>query len=142
VIKLLSIFLVSFSVVAGVGDITGGAQRGDKIHFEKDSTWVNSYYSKSLCFDGENFHAKIHKCVKWVNRRGGEECAKTEKFAAIQPQYSTRKRCVKQQGRSGNCKEWENVDYFQSEIRIIDFYRERGGGRAYKTETIVIPTCI
>ncbi|CBW25708.1 putative exported protein [Halobacteriovorax marinus SJ] len=113
---------------------------GDKIHFQKDSTYVSAAYSKSLCFDGENFKANIRKCTRWTTN-DERRCTRYGVFAATQPQESTRKRCARWGGRDdSNCLKWETVRYFQSEVRTVKFYGQNDDLR--KTETIVIPTCM
>jgi hypothetical protein len=114
---------------------------GDKIHFQKHSTWVSAVYSKSLCFDGENFKARLNKCLQWRNGGDDRRCVKYGKITAVQPQESTRSRCVRWTGRDqGNCAKWETVTYFQSEVRDVKFYNDRD--RLIKRETVVVPTCM
>jgi hypothetical protein len=135
--KNLLITIVMLATTSAFAD----SMTGDKIHFQKESTWVNSYYSKSICFDGTDFHAQVSTCVKWVNRRGGQECAKYGKKAAVQPQVSLRKRCVESRGRDGECTKWEMVRYFQDDVRTIKFFRGDRDHRPYKTIEYQIPSC-
>jgi hypothetical protein len=120
---------------------------GGTVHFQKVSTWVNAHYSKTLCFDGENFHALVNKCVKWEERSNELECVKTEKVAATQPQSSTREVCAKRSDRDDeDCIRYKTVPYFQSEIKTLEFYKVRNDegdleSRAYKTVEYVVPSC-
>lgn len=109
------------------------------IHFQADSTWVNPVTNKSLCFDGEEFHASVITCVQTRMARGGEECSRYGKTVISQPARSTRKVCLEERGESGNCVQYGTVDYVQSPTRRVEFYGDRGG--VIRTEMITVPAC-
>ena len=113
---------------------------GDKVHFQKASTWVNAFYSKSLCFDGTNFEATVRKCVEWES---GDErrCITYKTYTATQPQDSTRQRCSVRDDDDRACTEWETVRYFQSENKKIKFYRDENMQDLIKTVRITVPSC-
>ncbi len=114
---------------------------GDKVHFQAASTWVNAYYSKSLCFDGENFEATVQKCVKWES---GDErrCLKTVTYTATQAQESTRQRCASYEGgERNNCTSWETVRYFQDDVKTVKFFSDEDHQDLVKTVRIQVPTC-
>ena len=117
---------------------------GDKIHFQADSTWVNSYYSKSICQDGENFYATISVCVEYREDSDGDrECAKRGTKNAVQPITSTRQRCAQTDDDDGDCEQYETVEYHQSPTRTVKFYEsdDDDGGRLVRTETYTIGSC-
>lgn len=108
------------------------------IHFQKASTWVNAYYSKSLCFNGTEFEAVVTKCMKYG--QGDERpCLKYGKIKAVQPQESTRQRCADFAGGDGDCQRWETVRYFQSENILVKFYDQNDN--LVRTENITVPSC-
>lgn len=136
---LLVLALVSTSAFA----LPFNAKRmsGDKIHFQKVSTWVNSYYSKSLCFDGENFHAKVRLCDEWTND-DDRRCESYKIVNAVQPQESTRQRCSSRQGgEDDRCTEWETVRYFQSQHKTITFYADEDSNQVAGTVELTVPSC-
>lgn len=109
------------------------------VHFQADSTWVNPVTNKSLCFDGETFYAKVTTCVETRMVRGGEECMRYGKKTISQPANSTRRVCLEERGRSGNCVRYGNAAYNQSATRRVDFEGDRGG--VIRTEYITVPSC-
>jgi len=114
--ELMLITLMSItSAQAGIGGISGG-----HINFQRESTWVHPLYSKSLCFDGVDFHAKIKKCAKVRNGDSGG-CERFENVDAVQPKESTKMRCSKT-GGDDNCRQWEEVPYIQYPNRVLDLY--------------------
>ena len=115
---------------------------GDKVHFQTASTWVNAYYSKSLCFDGENFEATVSKCVKWETSDDNRRCIKTVKYTATQPQESTRQRCAAfSGGEDDRCTSWETVRYFQDDVKTVKFYSDEDHQDLVKTVRIQVPSC-
>jgi hypothetical protein len=167
VIKLMCLFFISITAFAGAGDVSGGGKTnrimdyrnqtikvdmntvtsGQIVYFQKYSVWENSIQSRNLCFDGENFHTKVSKCIKWDDRQDEKECAKTIEVPAIQPQTSTRMVCSKY-SNSGDedCIEYKSVPYIQSEVKTIKFFEKKDDGSKasfpYKTETLIVPTCL
>ncbi|MCO4794008.1 MAG: hypothetical protein KC493_09860 [Bacteriovoracaceae bacterium] len=133
--KLIIPFLLFIATVqAGVGGISGA-----HILFQEDSTFVNSYYNKSICHDGFEFKALVRKCVKYSNN-DDRDCLKREKTFIYQPLESTRLRCKSfSGGEDERCKEWEEVNYYQSPIRLIKFIDERRV--RHKTKKLIIPEC-
>jgi hypothetical protein len=128
--KSLIAALALVSTSAFAGSVVG------HVHFQADSTWVNAYYSKSLCLDGDTFRATITKCVKYSN---GDErrCLERAKFQAAQPQSSTRQRCARFE--DDNCAEYITVPYFQSENITVKFYDN--DDNLVKTKDITVPSC-
>lgn len=137
--------LIALGLLLSVSAFARTSMTGDKIHFQSVSTWVNSYYSKSLCFDGENFHAKVKLCAEWNQDQDDRRCVAYKIVDAVQPQESTRQRCktLRSDRDGGNCEEWETVRYFQSENRTIKFYREdsEGSRDLIKTVNLTVPAC-
>lgn len=121
-IILLAFIGVSTSLTAGVGGISGGHKNlsGGHINFQRESTFVSPVHSKSLCFDGADFHAIINKCAQHRNNDSGS-CERMIKVKAIQPMESTRERCKRSGGGDNdNCQKWETVPYIQKPIRTVD----------------------
>lgn len=116
---------------------------GDKIHFQKVSTWVNSYYSKSICFDGENFHAKVRLCAEWQRDDDDRRCVAYKIVDAVQPQESTRERCAARSGGDDDdrCTEWETVRYFQSENKTVTFYADEDSNQVAGKVSYTIKSC-
>jgi hypothetical protein len=114
-----------------------GADTGH-IHFQKASTYVHPVYNKTLCFDGENFVARVSKCIR-NGGRDNDNCTRWGKMTITQPMESTRKVCVDDGGR-GNCNEMETVSYVQSRTRIVNYYGPRGN-RVVRTEKVRVPSC-
>lgn len=111
---------------------------GDKIEFQKNSTFVSALYSKSLCLNGDTYEAIINKCVEYTND-DERRCVKTIKIKAFQPVESTRQRCAEFGGRDDDrCVEWETVPYVQSPVRMVKFYE---GSTVVRTQKVVIPAC-
>ena len=116
--KLLILsFLFSLSATAGVGGIDGGS-----VHFQKDSTWVNMVYSKSLCFKDSQYFAKSRKCTGWERSSDERRCKKHKIAQIVQPMHSTRQRCKKMEEEG--CKEWETIKYVQKRDRLVKFKDE------------------
>lgn len=118
-----------------------GYMTGDKIHFQKDSTWVNSYYNKTICLnDVDVYEAVVTTCVKWNNGRDDDRnCMKYGKKKIFQPMVSTRLRCDSWGGRDSDCDSWVTVDYVQSPKRTVKFFDE--GDQLKKTVTYTIKAC-
>lgn len=131
-IKLVVALLWSISIQAGVGGIEGGT-----VHFQKDSTWVNMVYSKSLCYSNEKYFAKGRKCTKWRRDSDDRKCEEYVPKLMIQPEYSTRMRCKKRD--DDNCIEWEVVKYRQKRDRVVRFKDE--DGNVIKTEALRVKSC-
>ena len=136
--KKLLILLALVSTSAFALPYNAKSMSGDKVHFQKSSTWVNAYYSKALCFDGADFHATIRKCAEWTND-DDRRCVKHVMVNATQPQESTRQRCASY--NDDKCTEWETVRYFQSENKKIKFYRDENMQDLVKTVRITVPSC-
>jgi hypothetical protein len=117
---------------------------GDKIHFQKHSTWVSAAFSKSLCLDGETYHSKIRKCFEW-NRDDDDKrtCVDYRIIDATQPMKSTRQRCANYSSDNdgGNCTEWITVPYIQSPVRTVTFYRHNDDNDVDRVEIITVPAC-
>lgn len=137
--KKLIVLLALVSSTAFALPFNADSMTGDKIHFQAESTWVNSYYSKSLCFDGADFHATIQKCAEWTNN-DDRRCVRTVMIQATQPQESTRQRCAVRNDDDKACSEWVTVRYFQSENRTIKFL-EGDSRRVLGTKKITVPSC-
>jgi hypothetical protein len=114
---------------------------GGSIHFQEDGVFVNAAYSKSLCFDGSTFHALASKCVAWENDQGDRNCVETVTASVSQPQMSEKQRCVKTDGREGNCLKYITVPFFQSEVRTVNYYRNNDDQDLIKSEVITVPAC-
>lgn len=135
----LNLFFVHLSANAGFGGIAGGTekyQKGSQINFQKYSTFVNALYSRTLCHDGHDYHAKITKCAVWSND-DDRTCLEREKIEAVQPMESKRFRCKKKE--DDDCVEWIEVDFIQSPKRIIELKDDDGNIK--KIEKVVIPQC-
>lgn len=128
--KFLALALLFISVSASA------YVTGDKIHFQKDSTYVSAVYSKSLCLDGDTYRAVISKCLQWSN---GDDrtCLRTGKVRATQPMVSTRQRCAVQ--GEDRCQRWETVRYVQDPVRTVTFFNSNGD--ELKTETVIVKAC-
>lgn len=137
---ILIILITTISAYAGIGGIAGGNnkfQRGDKILFQRHSTFVNAHFSRSLCHDGFDYEAMISKCVRWEKDDDNRVCVEKEIVKAYQPMDSTRQRCKKYE--DGNCKEWEEILFFQSPNRIVEIKDEDGNVK--KRKKVTIPSC-
>ncbi len=115
-----------------------GADTGH-VHFQKASTYVHPVYNKTLCFDGENFNARVNKCLRFSGR-DNDTCTRWGKKTITQPMESTRKVCVDDGGR-GQCRDFETVSYVQSRTRIVNYYGPRGN-RVIRTEKVRVPSCM
>jgi hypothetical protein len=128
------------SVHAGVGGIAGGTekfQRGNAIHFQEFSTWVNVLYSKSLCQTAYDFEAELRQCAEWKNDSGDRKCIRWIKVPAVQPKESKRERCKRFE--DDKCVEWVEVDYVQSPKKI---YEEKDDdGDVKKRLKVIVPKC-
>lgn len=124
-------FLVSLSAF--------GYMTGDKIHFQKDSTWVNSYYNKSLCLNDQDvYEAVVSVCTKYVNNGSDDRtCVRRGTKKIYQPMVSTRLRCDDWSG--DNCSSWVRVDYVQSPKRTVKFYNDKD--QLTKTASYTIKSC-
>lgn len=129
--KTLVAALMLFSASVFAGNVVG------HIHFQAESTYVNAYYSKSLCVDGDVFKATITKCLDWS--RGDERrCLRRGKVQATQPMISTRQRCARFSGDS--CRAYETVTYKQSRNVLVKFYNNSDD--LVRTEMVRVPDCI
>jgi hypothetical protein len=140
--NLLIVIAALISTSAFALPFNAKSMSGDKVHFQAASTWVNSYYSKSLCFDGENFEATVQKCVKWESSDDNRVCVKTKTYTAVQAQESTRQRCAARNGgEDDRCTSWDTVRYFQNDVKTIKFFSDEDRQDLVKTVTIQVPSC-
>lgn len=125
------VFLVSASAF--------GYMTGDKIHFQKDSTWVNSYYNKTICLNDQDvYEAVVSICTKYVNNGDDDRtCVRRGSKKIYQPMVSTRLRCAN--WSNDNCSDWERVDYVQSPNRTVSFYNDSDD--LLKTVSYTIKAC-
>ena len=128
--KSLIAALALVSTTAFAGSVVG------HVHFQSESTWVNAYYSKSLCLDGDTFRATISKCLQWSNG-DDRRCVRRGKVQASQPQESTRQRCASRS--EDGCRAWETVRYYQSENITVKFYDD--DNNLVRTKNITVPSC-
>lgn len=126
---IAAVMLLSTSAFAG--NVVG------HIHFQSESTWVNAYYSKSLCVDGDMFKATITKCLRWENEDGDRTCVRRGKVRATQPMVSTRQRCAR--FSDDRCVSYETVRYEQSRNVLVKFYNNSDD--LVRTETVRVPDC-
>lgn len=112
---------------------------GDKILFQRDSTYVSAVYNKTLCLDGQTYRAVIAKCVSYS---GGDNdrCLRTAKVQASQPMHSTRKLCAETRGHGESCVRYKNVAFTQSPVRTVQFH-DGDNNRVTKTVRVTIPAC-
>ncbi len=129
---IILIALFSQSLYAGVGGIEGGS-----VHFQKDSTWVNMVYSRTLCYKEKAYFAKSKKCKKWDRDSDDRRCVKSKIETIIQPMHSTRQRCKKQE--DDKCVLWETVPFTQKRDRIVKFKDE--DGNILKVENLRVKKC-
>lgn len=137
---LLTILGVSTSLIAGVGGISGGHKdlQGGHINFQRESTFVSPVYSKTLCFDGVDFHATINKCAKERNGDSGG-CERMIKVRATQPMESTRERCKRSGGGDNDhCQKWETVPFIQNPVRTVDVMN---GDHVVKKVKVRVKSC-
>jgi IMP dehydrogenase/GMP reductase len=127
------------SVCAGVGGIAGGNtsfQKGSHVLFQRDSTWVNVLYSRTLCHDGHDYEAIVKKCA--IYEPGDErKCKRFEKYKAFQPIDGLRDRCKRKE--DDTCVEWETVRFFQSPKKIVEI--KGNDDEIKKVEKVIIPKC-
>lgn len=138
-INLILPLILTFSAFAGVGGISGGTdkfQRGVHIEFQRESTFVNAQFNRTLCTDGVDYFAKFRKCMIRSNDDDAE-CLRTDIIEAQQPVVSERQRC-KSYDSDGKCLKWITVPYIQSPKRIFIPNREEDNRKEKK---IVIPKC-
>lgn len=129
------------------------------ILFQADSTYVNAYYNKTLCLDGDTYKAVVSKCLEWGtpfrngqrNRRSHDSvCLKRGKVMISQPEVSTRQRCAAydnetpfnrgdHRAHNGRCIKWETVPFVQSPDMTIKFFNQ--DNTLIKTEEITVPSC-
>ena len=120
-----------FSAHAGVGGISGG-----HINFQRNSTFVNALYSKTLCHDTYEFRTMSMICKKWSSD-SDRECILKVLEEITQPLESTRERCKERSDRK--CVEWETIRFYQSPdrtIKILDDSRN-----VIKIKKLTIPIC-
>ena len=131
--KLILIFLIFITNAhAGVGGIDGGS-----VHFQKDSTWVNMVYSKTLCYKDKAYFAKSRKCKKWERHSDDRNCVKYANTIITQPEFSTRQRCKTRD--DDGCKLWETITYHQKRDRVVRFKDE--DGHILRTEKLRVKAC-
>lgn len=95
---------------------------GDKIHFQRDSVYVNSLYNKSLCLNSNgSYEAVVRTCLKYRREDGDRNCVKWGKKKIYQPASSTRMRCT--QRRGDKCVSYARVAYNQRRTRYVKHYR-------------------
>ena len=127
----------SLIVLAALASTSSFAGVVGHIHFQKASTWVNAFYSKSLCLDGKTYKAVISTCLKYEEDSEGRTCVKRGMKNVSQPMVSTRLRC---NGYSDdNCVSYERVSYVQSPNITVKF-TDRDGD-LIRTEDITVPNC-
>ena len=124
-------FLISGSAFAR----TSGAH----IHFQKDSTWVNALYSRTLCLNSatDTYEATISVCVEWRNEDGDRDCVQRGTKMAFQPRVSTRQRCARYS--NDDCKAYETVAYVQSPERNVTIYDNED--QVVGTKMVTVPFC-
>jgi hypothetical protein len=124
----MTLMFISVSAFANVS--------GDKILFQKESTYVSVVYNKSLCLDGNTYRAVIDKCMQWANddRRA---CLRSAKVRVTQPVESTRQRCAATTDRG--CSAWETVRFNQDPVRTVTFFNDEG--RELDTKTYIVKAC-
>jgi len=138
-LKLLIPFIFITSIAAGVGGIAGGNtsfQTGSHVLFQKESTFVNVLYSKSLCHDGHDFEAIVQKCTRYGNG-DDRECKKFEKYKAYQPIDGLKDRCKRYE--DDTCVEWQTVRFFQSPKKIVEI--KDNDDNIKRKEKVIIPRC-
>ena len=139
-IRLTLPLILMLSVQAGVGGIAGGTekfQRGNSIHFQEFSTWVNVLYSKTLCQNDYDYEAVIRICKRWQNSGNDSTCSDWQKIVANQPKESKKFICKSYQ--EGDCKEWTEVTYVQSPKRIVEIKDDNGSVK--KRFKLTVPQC-
>lgn len=138
--KIAVLFIYSASLLAGVGGIEGGGekfQKGSHITFQKDSTWVNVLYSRTLCHDTHDFQAVINKCVLWQSSGDERNCLEFEKVKIYQPLEDTRLRCASH--TEGDCQKWIEVPLVQSPKRIVEIKDQ--GDNVREVRKVIVPRC-
>ena len=119
-----------------------GYVTGDKILFQKDSTYVSAAFSKSLCLNGETYEAMIRKCFEWRTSDDDRRCVDWRKVKAFQPMHSTRQRCATFGGGDDDrCTSWVTVPFYQSPERTVTYYNNNDDNDIVKVEEITIPNC-
>lgn len=140
-IRLILPLVFVIATHAGVGGIAGGTekfQKGNAIHFQQHSTWVNVLYSKTLCQTDYSYEAQLRECARWENSGNDDrKCVDWRKVDATQPKESTRYRCKRFE--DDDCAEWIEVDYVQSPKRIIEIKDE--DGYVKKRFKLTVPQC-
>lgn len=141
--KALTAFTLLFIILSsqgGTGSIVGGTdkfQRGNSILFRRDSTYVNVLYNKTICHDGDDFHAKVTQCVEWKVDSDDRKCVRREKNVIFQPMEDYRFRCSHYE--DDDCVEWEKVPLNQSPKRILEI--KDNDGQVRSTKKKIIPRC-
>lgn len=114
---------------------------GDRIHFQKDSTWVSSYYNKTACLRGATYEAVVSKCIETRNSGDNDHCVRYAKTKIFQPMNSTRLRCDRFTGRDdNNCAKWVRVPYVQKQVRTVSVHNDRNDS-VIRTFKFTIPAC-
>jgi hypothetical protein len=144
VIKFIYIFFISISSYAGIGDIAGsGGNQSGRILFQAQNASYHMKFSKSLCFDGANFHAKYKKCLKWKSEEGDRICTKSEIIPIVQPQQARRNVCAKWISEEGDriCLQAKSVPFFQDDVGTVNYYRNNDDGDFIKSENVAVKYC-
>ena len=99
---------------------------GDKIFFQKDSSWISGL-GKNICVNESNntYYALVSKCVKWTSP-DQNFCAKEAKVVIAQPVASTKEVCTKWTGGEQNgCRQFKTVSFVQSPDMTVTYYNDR-----------------
>lgn len=133
----------SLIVLAALASTSAFASVQGHIHFQKASTWVNAYYSKSLCLDGKTYKATISTCLKYERDSDDDRrCVKRGKINVTQPMVSTRLRCNGySNGSDEDCTSYERVAYVQSPNITVKFFGGDDNDQLIRTEEITVPAC-
>lgn len=127
-------FIISLAQAGGIGGMQGG-----HVNFQRESTFVSPLFSKSLCFDGVDYHAEIRKCVKWDLSNDDVTCVRYEKVKAMQPMVSTREHCEHFGGNDDNrCEKWVTVPFIQKPERKVQVMND---GQLVKEVIVKVRDC-
>ena len=132
--KLLIPFFFILKVYPGVGGISGG-----HINFQRNSTFVNVLYSKSLCHDNYEFRTMAKNCKKWKFDSDSRKCERWVMEEITQPIESTRERCRGRRSDDKACTEWETIIFVQSPKRIVKILDD--SNQVIETKKITVPLC-
>lgn len=125
---MVLILMMGLDATAGIGGISGGdvpdpksingRLSGGKILFKKYSTSVSPIYSKSLCFDGDQFKARVSGCQLLTTQKERDNCQSSKGIEVTQPMVDTRTVCAKKE-KGESCQEWVERPLIQSPTRLI-----------------------